>query len=429
MKCRSCGQTNQLENKFCGFCGTTLQAERRSRERRFIAWEPQQCRSCGQKNPPGNRFCGMCGTALEADRRRAERRVVRATGFARAQGVAAQGSTSSPETAPALDPAHHAASSYLGAPPPSSKKPRGEWVRSSGSSFLGLEDGLEDEGPADDSDYLLTDEEPRSGGAWRALLALAILAAVGYLVLKNWDSPTFAAAIAQIKNRTQGSSTQEAKPQSPPSPEQPSASTDANAAPGNAEKESSKPAEPKKSGPEGATKSDAKSNSAQDKTAVSPEDSSANKNDEVASNKESEKSAKAIPEEDRNEKTDSAAASESKTEKTGTSQESANAAVPAQDLYERGQAYLSGHGAPQSCDQGVVYTRAAAQQGNPKAAVQMGALYATGRCVSQDRAQAYNWFSEALRNDPNNEYVERSRSTLWAQMTSEERQRAAKNPQ
>ena len=114
------------------------------------------------------------------------------------------------------------------------------------------------------------------------------------------------------------------------------------------------------------------------------------------------------------------------TEKSKSPSASAAAGLPAQDLYERGQAYLSGHGAPQSCDQGVVYTRAAAQQGNPKAAVQMGALYATGRCVSQDRVQAYNWFNEALRNEPNNEYVERSRSTLWAQMTSEERQRAAK---
>ena len=56
-------------------------------------------------------------------------------------------------------------------------------------------------------------------------------------------------------------------------------------------------------------------------------------------------------------------------------------------------------------------------------------LSATGRCVSQDRVQAYDWFNEALRNDPNNEYVERSRATLWAQMTSEERQRASKEQQ
>ena len=109
-------------------------------------------------------------------------------------------------------------------------------MRSSGSSFL----GLEDEGPSD-SEYLLTDEEPRGGGAFRALIALAILAIVGYLVLKNWDSPTFAAAIAQIKKTTQnGTGATEPKPQAQPSTEQPSISTDENAASADAEKQSTK---------------------------------------------------------------------------------------------------------------------------------------------------------------------------------------------
>src|SRR6266581_1074006 len=150
MKCRSCGQTNQLQNKFCGFCGTPVQAERRSSDRRIIAWEPQQCRSCGHKNAPDNRFCGMCGTTLLANRRGVERRAekTKAIGGPRAVPVEA------PPAAPAdhADDSNHAATSYLGAPPPSSKKARGEWVRSSGSSFL----GLEDEGPSD-SEYLLTD--------------------------------------------------------------------------------------------------------------------------------------------------------------------------------------------------------------------------------------------------------------------------------
>ena len=419
MKCRSCGQTNQLDNKFCGFCGTTLQAERRAAERRFIAWEAQQCRSCGHKNAAGNTFCGMCGAALQADRRRAERRVARVASSTGRQAVAVIGPSAAADLAPPIDPAHHAASSYLGAPPPSSQKPRGEWVRSSGSSFL----GLEDEGPSD-PEYLLTDEEPRSGGAWRALLALAILAAVAYLVLKNWDSPTFAAAIAQIQKHTQGASAPEPKPQAPASTEQPSISTDENAASADAEKQAAaKPSQPEAAKPpqQEAQKSEAAGTTSPDKASASSAPD-ANKKDEVASNKEPGKTAKTIPEDDRNEKTATEAANETESEKPSTSANSA----PAQDLYERGQAYLSGHGAPQSCDQGVVYTRAAAQQGNAKAAVQMGALYATGRCVSQDRVQAYNWFNEALRNDPNNEYVERSRSTLWAQMTSEERQRAAK---
>src|SRR4051812_28617879 len=426
MKCRSCGQSNQLENKFCGFCGTAMQAERRTEERRMIAWEPHQCRICGKTNPPENKFCGMCGAELQADRRLSERRTVQP----KSSGPRSVPSITPPvRTAPPVDDSNHVATNYLGAPSPASNKPRGEWVRSSGSSFL----GLEDEGPSD-SEYLLTDEEPRRGGGFRALIALAILVIVGYLVLKNWDSPTFAAAIAQIKKTSQsGAGATEPKPQTQPSTEQPSISTDETAASADAEKQSkTQPQDAAKPQSPDSSQNDPAKGGQQEKSAAPP-DSSANKStrpatsDEVASNKASDKNASAIPEDDRNtNNADTPDAKEAATEKSKSPSASAAASLPAQDLYERGQAYLSGHGAPQSCDQGVVYTRAAAQQGNPKAAVQMGALYATGRCVSQDRVQAYNWFNEALRNEPSNEYVERSRSTLWAQMTSEERQRAAK---
>src|SRR5436190_20837686 len=96
MKCRSCGQANQLDNKFCGFCGTSIQAERRTEERRMIAWEPQQCRSCGKTNPPDNKFCGMCGAELQSDRRRAERRTM-------------QPKSTGPRSVPAVTPARAAA--------------------------------------------------------------------------------------------------------------------------------------------------------------------------------------------------------------------------------------------------------------------------------------------------------------------------------
>src|SRR5438270_14101043 len=97
MKCKSCGQTNQLANKFCGFCGTPVREERRSAERRIIAWEPQQCRSCGHKNSAGNKFCGMCGAALQADRRSAERRTLTVKSPGRPQVVPAK----TPSAAPA----------------------------------------------------------------------------------------------------------------------------------------------------------------------------------------------------------------------------------------------------------------------------------------------------------------------------------------
>ena len=418
MKCRSCGHINEERNKFCGACGSTLEEERRRAERRIIAWEPQQCRSCGSMNSAANRFCGMCGTALESERRAADRRSA-------SEMAPAVGDSRKPEpirgersrSAETVDDSKDEATSYLGAPSPSSPKPRSEWVRSSGSSFL----GLEDEAPAN-SDYLLADEEPkRGGGGGRILVAVLILAAVGYLIFKNWDSPTFAAALSQLHKHTQdASSSAESKPQ-PPSAEQPSISTD----------EAPAPADTTKQAPP-APAPDVTKPATEPPTAATAPDSTAKTAGEASKNGSSAETPASDDQDAENTSDSSEPAPKTPPKANAPSDDASNpssAAIPAQELYERGQAYLNGHGAPQSCDQGVVYTRAAAQQGNPKAAVQMGALYATGRCVSQDRVQAYSWFNEALRNDPSNEYVERSRSTLWAQMTSEERQRASKEQQ
>ncbi len=49
MTCASCGHVNAEGQKFCGECGTPLQAV---------------CSSCGNSNPPGQRFCGECGAVL-----------------------------------------------------------------------------------------------------------------------------------------------------------------------------------------------------------------------------------------------------------------------------------------------------------------------------------------------------------------------------
>jgi class 3 adenylate cyclase/tetratricopeptide (TPR) repeat protein len=49
MTCASCGHVNAEGQKFCGECGSPLQAV---------------CGSCGTSNPPGQRFCGECGAAL-----------------------------------------------------------------------------------------------------------------------------------------------------------------------------------------------------------------------------------------------------------------------------------------------------------------------------------------------------------------------------
>ena len=49
MTCASCGHVNAEGQKFCGECGTPLQAV---------------CGSCGASNLPGQKFCGECGAVL-----------------------------------------------------------------------------------------------------------------------------------------------------------------------------------------------------------------------------------------------------------------------------------------------------------------------------------------------------------------------------
>jgi class 3 adenylate cyclase/tetratricopeptide (TPR) repeat protein len=49
MKCFSCGHDNPPGQKFCGECGSRLEAV---------------CPSCQSKNPPGQKFCGECGAPL-----------------------------------------------------------------------------------------------------------------------------------------------------------------------------------------------------------------------------------------------------------------------------------------------------------------------------------------------------------------------------
>jgi class 3 adenylate cyclase len=49
MQCARCRYDNTAGAKFCGECGTRLEAG---------------CAACGTLNPPGNKFCHECGSAL-----------------------------------------------------------------------------------------------------------------------------------------------------------------------------------------------------------------------------------------------------------------------------------------------------------------------------------------------------------------------------
>jgi hypothetical protein len=88
------------------------------------------------------------------------------------------------------------------------------------------------------------------------------------------------------------------------------------------------------------------------------------------------------------------------------------------------ESYLQGRGVPRNCNAALGILRSASDRGNPRAEVKLGALYATGNCVAPDRVAAYRLFSRAMQAQPNNTWLEQSRSVLWSDMSDSERKQA-----
>jgi hypothetical protein len=98
----------------------------------------------------------------------------------------------------------------------------------------------------------------------------------------------------------------------------------------------------------------------------------------------------------------------------------------AADPVAEARKYLYGKGTAQDCDRGMRLLKPAANESNPKAMVEMGALYSAGLCTPHDLPTAYRWFALALRRDPENTTIQTDLSKLWGEMTPPERQLAIK---
>jgi Double zinc ribbon len=386
MLCTFCGTENHPENKFCGMCGVRL--ERRKAERR-ARHDNLKCPSCGHTNEQSQKFCGMCGSRV--DRRAQDRRAAspgpRATAIANAQLPSPEGRTgesASPAVAavpPKETPTPTASEilSHSRTPPAIFRDEPARTPSIGGPSFLGLNDGPQVEG-----DYLLEDEVS-SGSVLRKLVLIAILGAIGGLILVGWRSGFLA----------NPSFPQLAKPQPTASPlpqsKSPAAVTDGS------QKNSAGNALPDQS-PAAAGQGDVKESQ--------PIDS---KTPSAAAGEKPVDTDREKPTPDRPKVSG---------EMPVGSRKPSSALVQAQN-------YLQGKGGvTQNCDQGLIYLRAAAQKNEPAAAVQMGALYASGHCVQQDRVTAYRWFNSAHELDPANPWIQTNLDQLWAQMTPQERQRA-----
>ena len=108
-------------------------------------------------------------------------------------------------------------------------------------------------------------------------------------------------------------------------------------------------------------------------------------------------------------------------------------APPATDTgdtaFRKGEAYLYGRGVAENCDEAVKNLKAASAKSNAKARSAFGTMYATGHCVPRDLPTSYLWFALALQVDPNNQILEKDLSAIWNQMTPPERQTATRMKQ
>jgi hypothetical protein len=96
------------------------------------------------------------------------------------------------------------------------------------------------------------------------------------------------------------------------------------------------------------------------------------------------------------------------------------------DVVVEAQKFIYGRGVAQDCDRGLRILKPAAEQSNPKAMIEMGALYSAGLCTPHDLPTAYRWFALALRRDPESQEAQADLKKLWSEMTQPERQLAIK---
>jgi Double zinc ribbon len=387
MLCTFCGTENRLDNKFCGMCGVRL--ERRKVERRaYKSSSTLKCQACGHANEPGHRFCGMCGAIV--DRRSRERRTEeldqpRAAAIANAQLPSPEiPAEAEPEQQPL--PSTPVAVAEDLAPRGAGPVFRSAPARSpgiGGPSFLGLNDD-----PERSAEYLL-DDEGQSGGVIRKVLLVAVLLAIAGYIFMQW----------RYSQRINPKSHEAVKTQPAPASAQ-SSSQDA-----------------------GATETGAAAaNAGPDSTASPAATNDANK---LAAPPQPDATKSPAP------STETAVAGDSTKNKTASLRPKQKAvedaqARPSAELL-KAQQYLQGRGGvAANCEQGLVYLRAAAQKNEPAAAVQMSSLYATGRCVQQDRVMAYRWLNSAHELAPANASIQTSMDVLWGQMTSQERRQAGR---
>ena len=297
--------------------------------------------------------------------------------------------------------------------------------------------GAPSDRPYHNLDYLLDDDEPKShkGLIFLGIIALALIAGLGWLRFRNIGLPDL---ISDLRARASAKQPAQAPPPNPADSSPPPANADQQNTPATSTPPS--PAAPMAGASttppsSGATPSPATPASPASNTpgsSLSPVPSSADSNPAAVT--------PASPSPTGSDSSVPAADAESENPAATPSAKPADAPVPKPkptpkpapkpapkppDQVTLGEQYLYGRGGmPQNCERGLRYVKPAADQSNPKAMITMGALYATGHCLSRDLPTAYRYFALALRVDPENGPLRQNAEMVWKQMTAEERKQA-----
>jgi zinc-ribbon domain len=391
-----------------------------------------RCPSCGNENPGTNRFCGSCGAAL-----------------APAMAVQSVAPRAAQQSQPPARESEYSA--------PAARDSRGSDSRDhdsrdndspviSGPSFLGLNQpgpattprrsvlGLEPHArPVSRSlDYLLDEEDEPRSGAWRYILLLVMLAAALGYGYYRWKSQTQGWTFASKPAATQGAdnpggsttapaaaSPEAAKSDAAPKNDQPAADASPNtpAADGASKPESKDLPAAGATADNGASDKnapDSKKNASDSDSAAAEAPSGSSPNSKAASKAAAQPDAGATADKP---KPQPARAAKPSPALTRPAESNSNAIAEA-------TRYIYGRGTSQDCDRGLRLLKPAANQSDPRAMIQMGALYSAGLCAPRDLPTAYRWFALALRKEPDNTSVQNDLQKLWGEMTQPERQLA-----
>ena len=382
------------------------------------------CPKCGEDNAESFRFCGMCGTLLEAgqEQRRPARTAAPDPLSARHVPAASPMSATAPQPWPTTvesAPKQHI-QGYESQGFESQLSDAQPVPSISGPSML----GLNNPGPSIDSlreksfsgmDSFLEPEEPKSG-AGRVLLFLILLAALG---AAGWWTYTNYLGVADSRRTAAATAARvEAPAEKPPTPAKPATQDMAPAV----DSASTQSASPSAQVPEGSSENASATPAAPDK----PRDiqKKAAPEEVAITPKSASPPAKTPPVHKSAAKREVIALSPKPAVSTGPQTPDTGDAA-----FRKGESYLYGRGVPENCDEAVRNLKAASAKDNARARSAFGTMYATGHCVPRDLPTSYLWFALALRVDPNNQILEKDLTAVWNQMTPPERQMAARMKQ